>query len=179
MTSIINASTTAGVIITSDTSGNLALQTGGGTYTQTVPNATGTVMVSGNMPAFSAYQSSAQSISANTWTKVTFTTVEFDTNSNYSSSRFTPTVAGYYQVSGGVNPNGLSSSLYTAIYKNGTINKRAGTVNSSGDSIIISALVYFNGSTDYVEIYTYLGTSLNLGTGTPFTYFQAAMVRAA
>ena len=49
-------------------------------------------------PAFSAYLSANQSVSANVFTKITFDTEDFDTNSNFSSSRFTPTVAGYYQL---------------------------------------------------------------------------------
>ena len=55
--------------------------------------------VAGNGPAFSAYQSTLQSFSSNTVTKVLFQTEEYDTNSNFASSRFTPTVAGYYQLS--------------------------------------------------------------------------------
>ena len=58
--------------------------------------------VAGNGPAFSAYQSSAQTLSSNTATKLTFTTEEFDTNNNFASSTFTPTVAGYYLVTAGM-----------------------------------------------------------------------------
>ena len=49
------------------------------------------------VPAFRAYKSSNSEISHNTWTKVTFDSEHFDTNSNYDNStnyRFTPTVAG-------------------------------------------------------------------------------------
>jgi hypothetical protein len=45
-------------------------------------------------------------ITSNTFTKVQINTEEFDTNSNFDSTtnyRFTPTVAGYYQVNGSVN----------------------------------------------------------------------------
>jgi hypothetical protein len=65
-------------------------------------------MVSGNMPAFSAYQSSGQTLSSATATKLNFQTEEFDTNNNFDSTtnmRFTPTVAGYYQVNGGLSNN--------------------------------------------------------------------------
>jgi hypothetical protein len=72
-------------------------------FTQTLPAASGEVMVSGNMPAFSAYPNSQQTLSATTYTKILFQTEEFDTNNNYASSTFTPTVAGYYQVSTAIN----------------------------------------------------------------------------
>jgi hypothetical protein len=72
-------------------------------------------MVSGNMPAFSYYQSSAQTLSSNTLTKITFTTSEFDTTSGmYASSRFTPTVAGYYLINSNlqISPYTIRYSIY-------------------------------------------------------------------
>jgi hypothetical protein len=140
--------------------------------------------VAGNGPAFSAYRATNQSISSSTWTKVQCATEEFDTNSNYdkdSNYRFTPTVEGYYQVSGTVDSS--ASASYTvggvSIYKNGSIFKR-GTFSNVGIQSTVSSLVYLNGSTDYVELYAYItGTSVNIGSGQASTFFQAAMVRAA
>jgi len=191
MTSIINASTTAGVIITSDTSGNLALQTGGGTYTQTVPNATGTLMVSGNMPAFSAYQSTAQTgISSWTATKMQLQTKEFDTANcfdNTTNYRFTPTVAGYYQISAGatIPYNSTTGYLIPAIYKNGSLYKFGATTNGFTNAFatsVVSALVYCNGSTDYIELYvtaTNNGGSWQSWNGQSNTYMTGVLVRTA
>jgi hypothetical protein len=65
-------------------------------------------------PAFSVYQSSQQTgISNQTWTKVTLTTENFDTDSKFASSRFTPTVAGYYQLSGGIQVASTTATQYT------------------------------------------------------------------
>ena len=64
-------------------SGSMTIQGPNTNSTQvvSVPDSSGTMMVSGNMPAFSAYQSSAQTaLSVNTWTKLQFQTKEFDTN---------------------------------------------------------------------------------------------------
>ena len=63
------------VTIAGDTSGSVLLQAPSvaGSTTVNIPAATGTMMVSGNMPAFSAYKTSNQSYSANTWTKITQT----------------------------------------------------------------------------------------------------------
>jgi hypothetical protein len=154
----------------------------------TIPDVTGTVMVSGNMPAFSAYASTGQTIPANgTLTKVLLQTEEFDTNSNFASSTFTPTVAGYYQINGCVTLLNASSTrnFGVVLYKNGSAFKQ-GTTNaifpSDYSGVSVSALVYFNGSTDNVELYCFNNSTGNIGTvvsGVSFCYLNGAMVRAA
>ena len=144
----------------------------------------GTAMVSGAMPAFSASQSVSQTgIATSTYTKITFTTVDFDTATNFSSSRFTPTVAGYYQVNAAVSwaSGANNSNLITAIYKNGSIYRNAYGVNTTaGSGATISGLVYCNGTTDYIEIYGWQGSGGALATfASTATYFSASMVRAA
>ena len=148
-------------------------------FTQTLPSASGTVMVSGNMPAFSAYPSSAQTLSSATFTKILYQTEEFDTNSNFASSTFTPTVAGYYQVVGAVN-FGSATTCAIRIYKNGSTFKQVfNSVTSSVSTGCGTALIYMNGSTDYVEIFAYLGTGQALAADVTTTFFQATMTRAA
>jgi len=189
MASTISAGTTSGtaIAITGDTTGNLAFQTSAGTYTQTMPNVTGTVMVSGNMPAFSATIGTNQSMTTNTWTKCQCNTKEFDTNSNYDNAtnyRFTPTVAGYYQVNGGIAFSSGSGNTRNAValYKNNVVFKYGTNMYPSGapaaSNAVVSALIYFNGSTDYVELYG-LQVSSSLPIMTTDTYFQASMVRGA
>jgi hypothetical protein len=156
-------------------------------FTQTLPAADGVTMVSGNMPAFSAFQSVAQTgVSNTTFTKVTFTSEEFDTNNNFASSTFTPTVAGYYQVNAcvtiesAVNNTGILSAIYKngSLYKMGSVSQGNGSANPQGAT---SVLVYLNGSTDYVEVYLYgtAGGSFSTSAASTSTYFQAVMVRAA
>lgn len=143
--------------------------------------------VAGNGPAFSAYLSSDQTVSSATFTKIAFNTEEFDTNSNYDNAtnyRFTPTVAGYYQCSAVLQQgNSVScTQLLISFYKNGSSFKQGSDNAVSGvQSVNASALIYCNGSTDYIEAYGY-----NAGAGTikftggqSLTYFQASMVRAA
>ena len=149
--------------------------------TVTLPDATGTAMVSGNMPAFSAYQSSAQALSTNTYTKVQLQSEEFDTNGCFDSTtnyRFTPTVAGYYQINGGTYVGG---NALIGIYKNGSEYKRGAQIGSAGTmaQLIVSSIVYFNGSTDYVELWAYTGSANSLTASSVNTYFNGAMVRAA
>lgn len=51
--------------------------------------------------AFHATNSTAQSISAGSWTTVTFDTEQFDTSSNFASSAFTAPTTGLYMFGGG------------------------------------------------------------------------------
>ena len=117
-----------------------------------------------NTPAFEAYGAEQSGISSGTWTKISFGTEVFDTNSMYDTSayRFTPTVAGKYFIYGGLSM--YSDSAYqayvfnTAIYKNGSNYKfTPNNANPSYDEAerfcSTNATVVMNGSSDYVEIY--------------------------
>ena len=181
------------VVISGDTSGaiTLAAPTVAGTNTATLPAATGTVMVSGNMPAFSAYRTGTQTgIATSTYTKVSVQTEVFDTNSNYdnvTNYRFTPTIAGYYQINAAVVATGTTLAYTQAIiYKNGSAYATGGYVTTaSGEAgSSVSSLVYMNGSTDYVELYAYVsvtGTAIIYGgsSAQAQTFFNGSMVRAA
>jgi hypothetical protein len=148
----------ASLVLNGNTSGSVTISSPAvsGTTTLTLPVQTGTVMVNG--PAFKASSSGTQTISNGTWTKVTLGTVAFDTNSNFSSSRFTPTVAGYYQINASVRYNTALGANYieTAIYKNGSVYSSVyGFFVTNGyGGAALSDVVYLNGSTDYVELYT-------------------------
>jgi hypothetical protein len=151
-------------------------------FTVTVPAKTGAMAMDG--PAFSAYQSSGTSLSASTYTKVQFQTKEFDTNTNYDNAtnyRFTPTVAGYYQINASVRATQIGE-INAIIYKNGSsfkVGSDTQTTVTNNFSSIVSALVFLNGSTDYVEIYVYSQNAVTSTAGQQYTYFQASMVRGA
>jgi hypothetical protein len=139
--------------------------------------------VAGTGPAFSAYLNSTQSISAATITKVTLSSEEFDTNNNFDSAtnyRFTPTVTGYYQINCNCYFAGTANPLILFLYKNGALYKEfsrltAGNATGSGSSTI-----YFNGSTDYVEMYVYVNSAILIGSsGTIYVSMSGAMVRSA
>jgi hypothetical protein len=177
MASIITATTSSGLTQSADNSGVLQLASGTGNLV-TVPSVTGTAMVSGNMPAFSAYNTSNQSVTDSTYTKTTLGTEEFDTNNNFASGSFTPTVAGYYQINGSIYTG--TSAITRAIaylYKNGSPYKR-GTDRTVGNSVNVSAVVYLNGSTDYVELWGYVTATTPLFYGTD-TWFNGCLIRTA
>ena len=156
--------------------------------TLTLPDNTGTIITTastfaGTGPAFRAYRSGNQTISAATGTKIAFNAENFDTNNNFDSTtnyRFTPTVAGYYQIN--ANAGFTTGSGQLNIYKNGS-NYQTGvevTYNASlGGHFSINDLVYCNGSTDYIEIYTYLTTGTTITSGDTNTAFSASLVRSA
>lgn len=148
--------------------------------------------VVGNGPAFSAFQSSSQTLVTSTWTKVNFQTEEFDTNANFDTTnmRFLPTIAGYYQINVGITFSTASSvggSNAVRIYKNGSSFKSVSsiTLNSGalfgGDlsTLASSVLMYFNGSSDYVEVYANSSAAPALTASSVGTYFQGFMARSA
>jgi hypothetical protein len=177
------------VVISGDTSGaiTLAAPAVSGTNTATLPAATGTVMVSGNMPAFGVYCSATTALANNVDTKIAFDTKEFDTNTNFSTTnyRFTPTVAGYYQINANLLMNYSSGIGGVILYKNGSRFKYGvqSLNNTSYIGFNVSCIVYANGSTDYFEIYGLQnsGSTQNLpliGSGV-YNWFNGSMVRGA
>jgi hypothetical protein len=138
--------------------------------------------VAGNGPAFSAYKTSSQSFSSNTWTKGTFPLEEYDTNSNFdtTNSRFLPTVAGYYQISCVGNLTNGGSDNYMQLYKNGASFGYYVNLNASINTISLSFsnLFYLNGSTDYLELFFYsnAGSPILNSSG---THFQGFLARSA
>jgi hypothetical protein len=171
------------LVINGDTSGSITLSAPAvaGSTTYTLPAATGTVMVSGNMPAVSAVASSDQSFGAGVSTKVLFQTEVFDTNNCFASSTFTPNVAGYYLISSNFAMNANSSNEVTIrLFKNGVEVTRLGRNpgNSSYPLYINgSYIISLNGTTDYVDIYCF--TQAALGSEYSYTYFNGCLIRAA
>lgn len=184
MASIITATTTSGLTQSADNSGVLQLASGTGNLV-TVPSVTGTAMVSGNMPAFSAYKTSNQSLSSSTETKITFDTEQFDTANCFSSSRFTPNVAGYYQITSTISfTSAVSGYCNIFIWKNGARFARTSQlqlVTTSFNGFPSSFLIYLNGSTDYIEMYvtTDNGSTVYGDATYSYTFFQATLVRGA
>ena len=187
--------------INGDTSGSviIAAPAVAGSTTLTLPTTSGTVLTSANAfsagtgPAFSAYSNANQNISTSSYTKLQFQIEEFDTNSNYDNAtnyRFTPTVAGYYQIYGSaifnIAPTTLNGVLL--IYKNGSAFKSVvgfGSNLSGWFNPTISSLVYLNGTTDYIEMYIWQSSgstqTVQSATSLPYlgTYFQGFLARSA
>ncbi len=182
----INATTSSGIVATADNTGQLQLQSAGTTIATI--SSTGLTMNSGNIiqasgaaPAFSAYTASVGGATIGTAaTKATFDTEEFDTNNNFASSRFTPTVAGYYQINAQLQPRDNYTGGWIGIYKNGSLYKYGTFVNVSVTfgGFTVSSVVPCNGSTDFIEIYAAFTTSQPTNAGQQFSYFNGCFLRS-
>ena len=178
-----------------DPQSGTSLEIGSSGDTITIPsgatitnNGTQTGFGGTNTPAFMAKPDGNITIGDDTVAKMTFDTEVFDTDGCYSSSRFTPDVAGKYMVSGAAiwNTNtsydGLSMGRIF-VYKNGSeiYRNHFDPRNSSQDIIssfnYISVAVEMNGTSDYVELYGYVDV-LNSGisdfwqTGSYFSAYR-------
>ena len=142
--------------------------------------------VAGNGPAFFAYSTTNQTgLNNASFNKVQFNTELFDTNSNYDNTtnyRFTPTVAGYYQINASVSFDGSTALTrgLIIIYKNGSPYARGTDIPTAVNTIVMSSLVYCNGTTDYIEIYGFVtGTGLQFRGADVASCFSASLVRSA
>ena len=132
-----------------------------------------------NTPSFFAVSTGTEdnvNVADNTLTKMTFSTEVYDTDSCYDNStnyRFTPTEAGKYFVftkamSDNVIANATSKLEF---YKNGSQMddqyrmrfKTGGTVGDIEHTMILSAIIDMNGSTDYIEVYAAHDNGSNTG----------------
>jgi hypothetical protein len=203
--SIIQAgnTTTTSLIYTGDTTGNLVFTTGGAnTVALTLSNTqaatfannvtvTGSITATGGViqganaaPAFSAYRGSNQTLTQNTYVKIQINTESFDTNNNFDSTtnyRFTPTVAGYYQLNAQMQLNTSSGVLFIALYKNGSQAQASGLAAtlSAGSLVSIVSLVYANGSTDYFEIFVYSDNAAPQVNGSTNSFFSGFLARSS
>ena len=117
---------------------------------------------------------SDQSLASGSDAQINFVDID-DTNNWYdpTTKRFTPNIAGYYHVDFGVwfDPASVSTSQYNIqIRKNGStviIVQQPTINNGTGQSLIGSKLIYFNGTTDYIDFTAYqsTGAGVNLRTG--------------
>jgi hypothetical protein len=177
-----------------DASTTLAVASTAG-YVLTVDSAEATGLkwaaaASSSGPAFRAFRNtSIQSVTGDTFTKVELNAETFDTDSCFDSAtnyRFTPNKAGYYKFTGSVDGEvQVSSSTYgrAAIYKNGSVAAQGVKAAGFQDEFLsqVSDLIYMNGTTDYVELYGYCraGTvNENFINGTSITYFEGVWIRS-
>ena len=185
-TGISGGGTSGAITITNDmattitASGDIIVGTGSGTYDNLPIGTTGQILTadttvspykvkwataSGSSgPAFSAYrETSAQTITTSTHTKVQLNAEFFDTDNCFDPTtnyRFTPNKAGKYQVSVNLRIAATSGNIgrhIIRIYKNGTPFTRILDDTFATDALHHSGadLIDMNGTTDYLELYVY------------------------
>ena len=186
----VAGTTTSDTLTLPAKTGNIITSADTGTVTQAMiqngNSSTPLPGIGGTGPAFHAYGTVNQSITSGVATKVTLDAEEFDTNNNFSSSRFTPTVAGYYNINGFAYTSATSQSYgYVMIYRNGSNYQGGVFFTPYGTTLspsLASVVMYLNGSTDFVEIYVQSdGTSPFVRNDTTgfIARFSGALVRAA
>lgn len=111
--------------------------------------------VASHKPAFKA-SGTSKTLTTNTWTLINTMTESMDSDGNFASSRFTPTVSGYYMIciSGNWATQGGESGF--GIYFNGSLTNYAQKHQGGGTATLygsVCGIFSFNGSTDYVEMY--------------------------
>ncbi|MEK6531250.1 MAG: hypothetical protein AABZ23_02010 [Deltaproteobacteria bacterium] len=134
-------------------------------------------------PSFHVHKNGTnQSISTGgSGTLLTWSTAEFDTHSGFSSTKYTPSIAGKYLFTATATILSPASTLISiALYKNGLLYKNArydgaGTTNKS---LTVTCVATANGTTDYFEIYFYQesGSAKNVSGAIAETYFSGCKI---
>lgn len=141
-----------------------------------VGNAKVTATLSSNNLAFHAEATSGTSLSANVQTKLNVTSESFDVANCYdaTNSRYTPNVAGWYFLRGNVRADIVSNAvLHIYFKKNNSQDFGIGNfinVSSSQCTSVGTAVGFFNGTTDYVEITAYSASAGTTGAGVNVTF---------
>ena len=114
-----------------------------------------------------------------TWTKLTWPTEEWDSNNNFATDKFTPTIAGRYCFTAAVTVGVPADQtiLRIALYKNGgrvkeTTATTGGT--TSGQGVDGTWIADANGTTDLFEIYLWhnKGSNIDIQGDSMGTFFQ-------
>ncbi len=124
-------------------------------------------------PAFTANKNGTnQTVVGDTDTLLTWSTEGFDTNNNFASNRFTPTVAGKYLIVVSVQCQ-QAGQCVPSVRKNGatTIARAQSTDATFGQTPQVSAIVDMNGSTDFIEAFITTAGDM-IGGGADRTYFS-------
>ena len=137
-------------------------------------------------PTFSAYMASSMLPSQSTWTKATFNTTSFDTDSDFDTTnyRFVPSKAGKYAVFANIYISyGASNTATTevlAVRKNNTdvlYYRHSITSGGFNSSLALSGVIEMNGTTDYLDVWLFSNSAVpTTGNGTTQTNFSAAWV---
>ena len=156
--------------------GNMVTTADTGSITQSM---LGAGVYAGYGPAFYVNSSGSTSATSATWTKLQLNTKSFDTASCFDATtnyRFTPNVAGYYQVNGQVLTPSNANLSQVGIYKNGglyTFTTFYHPTTGVTNQFPISTLVYLNGSTDYIELWGWQQAGSSLPAGATMSGFLA------
>ena len=187
MASTINSTTSSGVVITSDNTGQLQLQSAGttvATITSTGMAVTGTVSATGNITtpnrsAFIAYLTADVTPAAGAF--VVWNATQLNTGSNFSTStgKFTAPVSGLYWFNFILSsPSSQTASMYFYLDINGTRTRDLieGVTMSTNTEIHSSTIWYLNAG-DVVGVVSGYGSWVVQGGNANFhSEFQGYLI---
>lgn len=137
----------------------------------------------GSWPIFSVHNNAVGvTLTASAWTKLTWSSEEFDVGATFASNKFTPAIAGYYQLNFSVYVAGLVAGklAQVAVYKNGTVHKVGGYQyqQTTGDMAMNGSVVVSSDADDYFEIFVYHNDTVDRNTSgsAENTYFNGSRV---
>jgi hypothetical protein len=140
-----------------------------------VGNSLGTAIT---QPAFHAFATAGQSLGAFSTSKVVMQNVLYDNTDSFNNTAvtvvknglsvpsysFMPTVAGYYQINYAVRQSSASSEIVAQIAKNNATFALATDPTSNVLSSAGSALVYLNGTTDFIHVLVFVAASVTVAS---------------
>jgi len=171
--------------------------------TLTLPDEAGTVLTSGATDLASTVSETQvafqvigndidQSIASGGWRLVQFNSTDFDSHSGWDGTnyRYVAPVAGWYLFGGAIRVEATPSDqqfISLAFNKNGATGKPYQTqyqfnadLITNGTLPLGSAMLYLNGSTDFVEVNIYVDETINISDSDgAYSWFNGFLVRAA
>jgi hypothetical protein len=119
---------------------------------------------------------------AGNWTQyiTNYTTAESNANNWYNTANgnFTPQVAGWYRITASIDAYNSNNQAGISINRNGGIGFVVATTQNIGFIINqVSKLIYFNGTTDYVNISVYTQSASTRTQNSSNAFFQAEYVQ--
>jgi hypothetical protein len=160
-----------------------------------VYNGTDWSLISNGPTMFVYFTTGGQSLTGGAQTKISFTTENWDTAGAFNNTAstvtlnglsvpaysFCPPIAGYYKLTGMVQLASGGINCSVDFLKNGSfdaVNGYRGEL-AAAQGPAGSAIVYLNGTGDYVDMRVYVATTVATSNQAGANYFQAAFVRGA
>ena len=178
MSSILKVDTIQNTSGASEVKIDAIKDTGGNTIISSNGTGTFTSNLSGNTPAFHAYNPQNGSVANNTNIIVSNNTELFDTDNAYNTSdyKFTPQTAGYYYLYAQVRYQTGDvdfDRINLEILKNGSSILASRNNNTDYSTVNVCGSVYANGSSDYFQLQSYhgKGSSMSITTDDEYTFF--------
>ncbi|WP_448044405.1 C1q-like domain-containing protein [Bradyrhizobium liaoningense] len=128
-----------------------------------------------NPVAFSVQKNgTGQTVTSGSWTKLTWSTEDYDTNSNFASDRFTATVAGKYLFTVAAECTAATASCLVGLHKNGTAVFWGMDRGADSAADVTGVLDLAPG--DYVEAFILHNTGTSVNGDRRRTYFQGNLL---